>query len=79
MVPDIAITTAAVDLCIGRTLLLDATVHRITGFDRGGERLVLVAEDGTARLQSISRADLLSRLCCGRAEIVSPFDRYVAP
>jgi len=69
----IPVDVIAVDLFAGRRLLLDDTRYRFHRFEQGGEKVVLVAEDGTSRLASLSRAELYTRLCVGTARLESPF------
>ncbi len=63
----------AVDLYIGRRLRLGEVRHRISRFEANGAALVLVVDDGTHRLVSISKAELYARLCQGVASLESPF------
>jgi hypothetical protein len=57
----------AADLYVGRRLRLDGVRHRIARFEAHGAMLVLVAEDPSRRLATISRSALLARICEGSA------------
>jgi hypothetical protein len=53
----------AADLYPGRHLRLGDVRHSIVRFDGNGGTLLLVVQDGSRRLLSISRGALLARLC----------------
>ena len=53
----------AADLYPGRRVLLGDVPHRIARIEGQGGTVVLVVEDSTRRLVSISRSALLARLC----------------
>ena len=53
----------AADLYVGRHLRLSYVRYRIARLDHHGATLVLVVQDDSRRLVSISRGALLARLC----------------
>jgi hypothetical protein len=53
----------AADLYVGRCLRLGDVRYRIGGFENHGATLVLVVQDDSRRLVSISRGAFLARLC----------------
>ena len=53
----------AADLYVGRHLRLGDVRYRIARFDHHGATLVLIVQNDSRRLVSISRGALLARLC----------------
>jgi len=53
----------AADLYVGRRIRMDGFRLRIARFEAYGATLILVAEDPSCRLASISRSALLARIC----------------
>jgi hypothetical protein len=63
------------DFRIGSLIQLGELTCRVSGTDHDGATVVLVAEDGSERSISISRAELCARMCNDTARVVDPIAR----
>jgi hypothetical protein len=63
------------DFRIGTLIRLGELTCQVAGTDHHGATVVVIAEDGSERSISISRAELCARLCDDTARVVDPIAR----